>query len=239
MKKRASLQSFFDDYIRNQSINNGTADYQAYIAAESRKIDDTYSSAIEKLYSDSARAKAGYGTTAEMLGDMGLTNSGYAKYVDSRINESLKSGISDVLSQKSTAKSSLGSSYEDYVKDYVNDRNKLTVSITDKLISNKILNYDSAYFYAVTAGLSDNEAKIAAENAYNALRQGVISSIITELTNMHLTADMATTLAKSYGLNGADVERVRNYALIIEGRKDEVSDEFLKELEDMSDKLTG
>ena len=50
---------------------------------------------------------------------------------------------------------------------------------------------------------------------------------------------MATTLAKSYGLSKDDVERVRNYALIIEGREDEVSDEFLKELEDMSDRLTG
>ena len=239
MKKKASLQSFFDDYIKNQSINNGPGEYQAYIAEQSAKIDSTYSNALENLYSDNAKSYAGYGTTAQRLSDMGLTDSGYAKYINRLAKTRLESGKDDLLSQKYEARSALGASYEDYIKSYVDKRNTLTANITDKLIGNKILDYASAYSYAVSAGLSDSEAKIASQNAYNALRQGIISSIITDLTNMHLTTDMATTLAKSYGLNNADVERVRNYALIIEGRKDEVSDEFLKELEDLSDKLTG
>ena len=239
MKKKSSLQSFFEDYIRNQSINNGPGDYQTYVSEQSAKIDSTYGDAMEQLYLDSKKSLAGYGAKAQSLSDMGLTNSGYAKYIDSQVNSQLKEGRNDIISQKGEAKSALGLSYKDYIKDYVDNRNKLTANITDKLINNKILDYNSAYSYAVSAGLSDSEAKIASQNAYNALRQSIISSIITELTNMHLTTDMATTLAKSYGLNSADVERVRNYALIIEGRKGEVSDEFLKELEDMSDRLTG
>lgn len=239
MKKLASLQSFFDTYIKNQSISNGTADYQAYIAEQSAKIDDTYNDALERLYSDSVRSRSTYGTTAQALSNMGLTNSGYAKFIDSQSKSMLKAGKDDIISKESDKRSELGASYKDYIKDYVNNRNKLTASITDKLINNGILDYNSAYSYAVSAGLSDKEAKVASQNAYNALRQNVITSIVTKLTDMHLTTDMATTLAKSYGLNAADVERVRNYALFIEGKKTEVSDEFLKELEDMSDRLTG
>ena len=239
MKKQASLQSFFDDYIKNQSITNGPGDYQAYIKEQSAKIDDLYGQAMEKLYSDNAKLRPTYGITAQHLSNMGLTNSGYAKFIDSKVKAQLETGKNDILSNKTEARTALASSYEDYIKDYVEDRNRLTVDITDKLINNRILDYNSAYSYAVSAGLSDREAKIASQNSYNALRQSVITSIITELTNMHLTTDMATTLARSYGLNKDDVERVRNYALIIEGREGEVSDEFLKELEDMSDRLTG
>ena len=172
MKKRASLQSFFDDYIRNQSITNGPGDYQAYIREQSAKIDDLYGKAMEKLYSDNAKLRPTYGITAESLSNMGLTDSGYAQFIDGKVKSQLKSGKNDILAKKNEARTALASSYEDYIKDYVNDRNKLTVDITDKLISNRILDYNSAYSYAISAGLSDREAKIASQNSYNALRHG-------------------------------------------------------------------
>lgn len=238
MTKIASLKSFLDTYIKNQSINNGPNNYTAYIAEQSSKIDNTYAKAMEKLYLNSAKSRAGYGTNAQSLSNMGLSNSGYAKYIDSQVNSQLDAGKSALLSQESEERDALGTSYKDYLRNYSEERGKLTNSITDKLISNKILDYKSAYSYAISAGLSHEEANVASQNAYSALRQGVISSLITDLTNMHLTVDMAETLAKSYGLNSEDVERVRNYALIIEGRGDEVPEDFLKELENISDKLT-
>ena len=100
MDKITSLQSFFENYIKNQSINNGMGDYQAYIAEQSAKIDNTYSKALEKLYSESARAGSTYGTTAQSLSDMGLTNSGYARFIDNQAKSLLKTGTNDILSKE-------------------------------------------------------------------------------------------------------------------------------------------
>ena len=239
----ATLEEFLKEYINTKRKQNSKESFDSWSAKYGNGAEDTLASSMLKLDTGLFRAQSGYGARAERLADSGLSGSGYAQYLDSlakeRYGEQKRLAASDYARLfRKNAKD-----YARYSEEYDVDISKLKSSVIDDIRSSGTLSYDTAYLFAINAGLPDEEAMAAAKSGSDMARQEATQKVYDTIMSDNLTSAEAIELSKGLGFTEAESESFGEYAKIYtEYRRGDQSlsySEYLKKrLEELQEKQT-
>ena len=212
MNKSDSLEKFISEYISQYPRDDKKAiSYSDWLKQNdrgTRKIKEETDLAINAL----AKAKSAGGSLGESLGSLGLSDSGYAFFLRrQRVGE--KTGILNEKKQELLDAESLSKeSFRSYLSKNRTTTERVFRSTVNTIRSSGIISYDTAYLYAISAGLPSADAKAAASAATEINRSELKESITKTILSKSLTAAAAKEYALSLGLSREEAEAFGKYA---------------------------
>lgn len=160
-----------------------------------------------------AKKSPDYGAAAEKLSDSGLDRSGYADYLREK-NEEQYGRTARKIAERNAA-SETGKGYLAYLKDWENAQDELMKKTLSSLASTRVPNVSDAYADALSAGLTDDRARLVSRVApslgkYGArrLRQGIAGVLAVSLS-AGLSGAEAELLARAFGVSEEDAKKLR------------------------------
>lgn len=210
--KSKSLEEFVENYIKNKARASSGESYADWLISNGVAADKIYSDRIKDIGADYIRAKSEYGTTAEKLSNLGLGSSGYSDYIGGKAySEMQKSKIAARNSYNETAEKN-AAGYQEYLRKYTERENESYERIVGEITEKGIIDYTTAYNYAVGAGLGSDIAKAAAKTASDINRTKLKESIIKTVMSEQLTSTQAKQYALQLGLDEEDAKEIADYA---------------------------
>ena len=201
MKKTPKLEDFIKNYVKNQRITETKEGYASWIKKNAPDAVGRYSTAVQAADTQRRKSLSTYGSTAEDLSSRGLSDSGYADYIDStaekQFNKTLSEQKADLIINDANGKHA----YENYLKEIEKNRQKSYDAALSKLRNSGIMNYDEAYGAAIALGLSSEDAKSAAEKSTQEIISAARLKVIGAIVNKRLTSQQTQKYADSLGLN--------------------------------------
>ena len=225
MAEKKTLEEFIKEYV-DKKIADGEIKSVGDYAISKLSRPDERSAADGKLFASLASG-AEYGRSGERLSSLGLSDSGYARY----LSEISKKQKAELLKKKTAGYDRTDSGYADYLSKYVNratnlyekenasdekrraevarEREKyeqLRITVSDRIIKDELINYDKAYALALSMGLDSTDAstvaKAASDEAHEKIRLEVLEMIILN----DLSSEKALAYAMSRGLTEEDAD---------------------------------
>ena len=212
-----TLKSFLDEYLKDEAKKNAKKSYAEWLVDRGSTAKDDYISAAASARIDAMRSKPSYGAMGESLASRGLSDSGYAAYLEKKkenraaeINEALRKDYSIATAEQK-------GEYFDYSKQYDENADRLGSSVIEALKKSKTLSYEDAYLYAVNLGLSKENAAAAAKSGVEAARNIVKGEVVDKIISKRLTYDETKSLATGLGLEEEDAKRLGEFAKLYSG----------------------
>jgi len=154
-----------------------------------------------------------YGAAAQAISDRGLSGSGYADYLREQNEEAYRKASAGVAEK--TAATDDGKGYLAYLKDWETAQDKLMKKTLSTLSSTRVTNVADAYADALSAGLTDERARLVSRVAPSLgkygtrrLRQGIAGVLAVSLS-AGLSGAEAELLARAFGISEEDAKKLR------------------------------
>ncbi len=199
-----------EDYVKN--IVNKSLQNKVVYDEPHRK----YSEAVSKLISEAKREETNYGSLAERLADSGLTRSGYADYIDTRVKNKAKKSLESSLRKKEQMDKEIDLSNQTFAKEEAEHIQKIKNEVLLYADKNKVNEFNALFEYGINIGLSSNDAKQIAEEisekAKQELRLKNIEKTRNTILSRRFTKAQAYEYAISLGLSQEDAEELGNFA---------------------------
>ena len=215
MANETSLEDFVKNYVQNKVKSESQEDYERWLRANGVDSYGIYSDALRDINTDYNRQRANYGATAERLNKLGLSSAGYSDYADGH-------AYSEMQKSKEKARISLAANeaknrkgYGEYVaakaKEAKSDYSKAVKELTDA----SIMDYDEAFDYALSMGLDEDGADLAAKAANEAVRKKARTSVLSVIVNRRYNYKQTVAYATSLGLSEQEAAELGEYADLI------------------------
>lgn len=215
MAKTNSLEDFIKTYVENKVKSESKESYENWLRQNGVDSYGIYSDAIRDANTDYRREKSSYGVNAEKLSSLGLSGAGYSDYIDgkaySEMQRSKASARGTLAENEAKNRSEYGKYLEDKATWAKSDYEKAVKYITDA----NIMDYDEAYNYAVTAGLGEEDAALAAKTAGEAVRKRARAEVLSVIVNQRYNHKQAAEYARALGLSEEEAQELSSYADII------------------------
>lgn len=212
MGESASLKDFVAAYVENKKKSESEESYRKWLEANGVDSEGIYAESIRDINTDYLKRKSEYGRNAESLADIGLSASGYSDYVNA-------AAYSEMQRRKTGAKEKLvenerqnRSGFKDYVKNLRDTEEKAYAAVIEKIKSDGITDFDSAYEYALSLGLSDSAAKAAAESGTGLAKSELIKEVLRTIITKSFNSKQAKNYALASGLSQKDADMLSGYA---------------------------
>ena len=158
------------------------------------------------------RARSEYGANAERLAELGLGASGYSDYLNGKAYAEMQRSKSDARESYMETASKNSAGYQEYLQKYAEAENKTYERIVSEITAKGIIDYSTAYNYAVGAGLGGDIAKAAAKTASDMSRAKLKESILKSVITQQLTSTQAKQYALQLGLSEEEAAEVAKFA---------------------------
>ena len=164
-----------------------------------------------------ARAKGSpdYGVGAERLSDRGLSGTGYADWLREKNEEEYRRAIAQVREKTAAAGSADRKGYLKYLSEWETGQDELMQRTLSRLSSTRVTGATDAYADALSAGLTDDRARLVSKIApalgkYGGrrLRQGLAGLLAVSLS-ANLSGRDVERLARAYGYSSEDAKKLR------------------------------
>lgn len=159
-----------------------------------------------------ARGAAEHGANAEALYGMGLQNGGYAQYLKAQAERDFASAKAAYKAATEAAKEKNLSGYARYLTDHEQKQSNLKRKITESIANGDSLDLESAYRTALAAGLTDKNARIAAEIGTEAAKKQITGRLIEMILDKRLQTYRVEKYAKEMGFSDEEAARFAAYA---------------------------
>lgn len=220
-KLRQNRAYSYADWLRNYGTDTATER-----AAAERAATEGYT-----------RADTGYGRRAEALAGAGMSYSGYRDYLQGVAHSDMQRAITAARSAATEGERKNAASYADYIAAYNKNQSKLASDAVKHLTSERTVDPMTAYQYALTLGLSEENAAYAAREGTRAARESIIRYLMEQMNRTKLTKSEAMNYAKSLGLGDEDIKRIESGAPYREKRYYDESGKEITYLEYLKKKL--
>lgn len=210
--KAQTLEEFVENYIQNKARSVKKETYADWLASNGIKARDIYSESIRDINTDYMKSRSEHGANAEKLADLGLGTSGYSDYLSARAYSEMQRSKSDARKIYADSEQKNATGYREYLKNYAEAENQSYQKIVDEIADRGIIDYNTAYNYAVGAGLSYDIAAVAAKTASDISLAKLKESIVNTVITKQLTSSQAKEYALQLGLSEADAEKIAKYA---------------------------
>ena len=234
MSKVTSLEELVKKYLsKNPTL--GTPDsYDLYKHKNNLSTGKSYSDAVNSLYASMRKSSSLYGANNRNAANKGLQNSGYSSYIDDLSVDSFTSDLNKLKSSYSNEEEKNRASYVSYLDKYNYKKEAVKKNVMSHLVSNDILDLNTAIAYGMTAGLSTDDAKAVGESAYAVTKQKIFNKIIEQTVTLGLDKEGAKNLALKMGVNEADASVIAEEISELLEHYNNISDEYLDYLEQRS-----
>lgn len=236
-KKIATLEEFIKNYVQNVKIGNTTESYADWLKEHGVDAKRAYSSGIGALDASYLKTTPKYGKAAEKISDMGLSESGYAEYLEGKAKKEYADNRNAAESEYLKLRDNNMKAYTEYTKKSLSNEEKLR-NETIKSAVNFIKgannpNFGDAYDYAISQGLSEDDAKAVASKATEYVRYRARKIVAQDIILRRLTRTQTRNYCLTLGLSPEDAEELAEYAYRInESTNTADPDSILGELKD-------
>ena len=240
MSKINSLEEFLREYLAKPREKSGALSFDDYRHKEGMNYARTYSRGVENAYATLRRSSPYHADNAESLYKKGLFGSGYAEHLGKQAKGTYEGTLKSLYEEKTNKEREALGKYSSYLSNYAKSRESLIKSGRGELLKNNIVSLDTAYDYAISAGLSSDEALNVTRAVYEVSREKIMANVIERAAALEISADAAALLGEKMGLTREDCELVRREVEKYLGKDEEftVPDGYLDELEAEADRLT-
>ena len=234
MSKATTLEDLMNKYLsKNPTL--GTPDtYDVYKHKNDLSSVKSYTDAVNSLYASSKKASSSYGVNSRKISNKGLQESGYSTYIDDLAKNSFTSGLKSLNDEYAQKENKNRASYVSYLEKYRDKQNQVKDNVMSHLISNDIVDINTAIAYGVNSGLSREDAEIIGASAYEITKQKVLNKILEQTVSLGLDQDGAKMLALKMGVNDTDADKIsKEVGEMLEYYRN-LSDDYLEFLENRS-----
>ena len=212
MSNGTSLEDFVNNYIQNKVKSNSKEGYERWLRANGIDSYGIYADAQRDITADYNRNRSNYGTVAERLGELGLSSAGYSDYVDGH-------AYSEMQKNKERARAALASNeaknrkgYSEYLEAKAKEAKSDYKSATDRITDANVINYDEAYNLALSMGLDEEGAALAAKVGSEAVRKKTRAAVLSVIVNQRYNYNQTVAYALSLGLSEEESAELGEYA---------------------------
>ncbi len=212
IKRTEKFEDFLKTYIQNAKISENTQSYADWVIKNGIDASAVYDKRMLNAEAEKQISRAEYGSNAERLAAKGLTDSGYSSYINSIAERKAEEKKNEALSDRFEMT-------ENNIDGYISDIATKKSDVYDKMfdIINRIskadlFDYDSAYSYAITAGLDEESAAEAARSGLILVRTRFKAAALDRIIDKRLTSVQAKEYAEALGLPPEDVKELAEYA---------------------------
>ena len=236
--KNSSLEEFLDNYIARKTIKNEKKSYGDWIRARGVNSAKEYGDKLKSITESYISSASGTGSGSERISSLGLKGSGYERYLKSRAEETFADEKERALSDyaKSDAENRFG--YESYLAKLTKDENKSFESVVKNIGASGIMNFEDAYRYAVSAGLSKEAAASAAKSGSEIAHKNLRDTVIKAIINKSLGGTQTKKFALGLGLSPEEAEELAEYARSVNyyfyGDSENDAEDYLEGIKDGS-----
>ena len=205
--------------------------YEEYLKEEKIDYQGDYQSGVKDAKVKRAKSLAGYGVTAEHLGDMGLSGSGYAAYLDKTAEESYSSDLKDLGKKRSEAAEDSVKSYRDYLEDYEREQISTARSIRTELEKSGITDKSRLFNMARGMGADERYAEMISASVYEKGKNESFERLLPKLLTLGADYETARSLALEMGLDKSAAEELAERVKFYYNGYSGYADSYLKYLE--------
>lgn len=159
------------------------------------------------------------GLAAEGLFDKGLSGSGYARFLGEEAARSFQNAKKAYAEDSASALEKNLSGYARYLTSHEEGQASLRKQMIDRIGKGESFNTETAYQIALSAGLTDENAKVAASLGVAAAKEKATSRLLEMILEERLKDYRVMEYARSMGFNEEEVERFGAYAREINATK--------------------
>lgn len=239
MSKVKTLEDFLKNYIETKSAENAEMSYSEYRRNEGEEHIGDYHRAIERAMNREKTLLPTYGAVAESLGGVGLSASGYSRHLLDRAQGAYADEISDAEARYEEGEARLRSGYASYLADHRSRATRLREKVSTLLVNNDVADYDTAYSYAISQGLSASDAAAVGATVRSAVRYKLYRQVMDRIISFKLEPEAASAYALSIGLSAEDSKELAGHAEKLMSTEYGTSEEYLKYLESIGAIITG
>ena len=218
MAKTKTFEQFLKTYLDNQAIADPKESYTDWVKAKAKDPKTLFKEREDSIAVANLKSKSGYGKTAESLASSGLLRSGYADYINKRSDKIKLSSLNEAYTKYGSSEGESIRGYNEYIAArQKSDEEALLGSyesyseVVSKLTDVGIVDFDSAYEYAISSGLSEKEAASAADTAVEVIKRGLKESVIKKALSERLSDGETYAFAMGIGLSEADARELAGY----------------------------
>lgn len=210
----ATLEEFLKEYIGTKKKQSTKESFESWTAKYGINAEDITSKRLRNLDTGYAKGISGYGALSEELADAGLVGSGYGEYLKRTSKKRLSEKETDAIESYADAFRKNANAYSEYSKEYDTDLAALKSSVIADIKNTATLDYETAYLFAINAGLPDGEAQAAAKSGTDMARQVTAASVYDKIINKRLTSAQAIELSKGLGFSDGEAQAFGEFAKI-------------------------
>ena len=207
-----TLEEFIKTYVENKAKRESPESYADWLMKNGVNAEKILSDRTSIINSDYAKALSGYGAGAESLSRLGLTGSGYSDYIKGRAYSVMQGEKQKAISDYTENIRKNASGYSEYISKITSENNEKIRKTVNDIVKKGFINYDDAYNYAVTVGLSEEDAKAAAKGGSDSAREELKHEVMKAIKNSALTKNEAFNYALGVGLTNEEAAILADYA---------------------------
>ena len=151
-------------------------------------------------------------TGAERLFDKGLEESGYARYLSDQAKKSFEEQKKALATENAARKEKDLSGYARYLTSHEESQKSLTRRVTESIGKGKSFDLENAYRVALAAGLTEENARAAAEIGIGAAKKQATAQLLEMILEKRLQANRVKKYALEIGFSEQEAETFGAYA---------------------------
>lgn len=240
MANKSALEEYIGTYLLSRGKPSGALSFENYKAGRGIRYEEDYKDGVTRARAALLSSDPYRGSEAERLFSDGLGTSGYREHLAKKAKSTYEGTLKSLYEKRQRDEEKAIGGYASYLSDYKESRDSLIRSVRTDLMRNSIVNQETAFQYAISAGLSNEEARGVSYAVYEAGRDKIMAEAIEKATSLRLNGEAAALMAEKMGLTYEDSRAVAKEVDEYLGTIKEytVPDEYLDKLEETSDGLT-
>ncbi len=232
--ERTQLLEYLSRHIKDAAIKNGAESYADF----ARRTAGDFGTELDRELEAAAIAERKSTPSAtwqnDRLGELGLSDSGYADYLRRRSTDSYGKRRSEIENERARRTKSTAEKYQNYLAEREQRQTSIYNSVVRSLMSQKILDPETAYKYGLAAGLESERARAASGSAYIATRNKIKTDLLEKMYANLISPEDAYHYAEKAGLPEEDMRELAKMVSDYYEERGEISQSYLDYLESLA-----
>lgn len=231
MTSNPTLTDFVKNYIKNKEYSVSDEEYRRWLSNNGIDSDKIYAESIRDITGDYKRAKSEHGSLAESLSSLGLTASGYSDYLNGKAYSEMQKRKEGARNKYAENERENRRGYSEYVAGLAKAEKANYESVVSSITSAGITDYEEAYNFALTQGLSESSAELAAKTASDMTRRKAREKALKTIIGQNFGKTQALEYSLALGFSESEAEELAEYADKI-NRQNYYSSDYIDYLKD-------
>ncbi len=207
MKAAKSLEDFLEKH-RGLTNSASAKSLSEYMNSKGIRPEANYAAAVRNAVGTRISESGDYGARAEVLARGGLSDGGYAEYLEEAAKARELASVNAANEKMEGEYIAAQAGFEQYLQKYRSQQDVKMRELESQLVSFGIMRLDETYAIGIDYGLSPDDAATVSASVYRALRDGVFDKCISAAQSSYMDENGIRSYAERMGLLPEDIDRL-------------------------------